>query len=210
MVEPTAERLANLGLADWPKEAPCWQPTAGSVLEAPDVGSRGSRVAHPLRHFRAEIEERNSRLRDLGYEPVRKEELRASRLYTGPMYTKYNSVLREIGKQRTEAAEGARPREAAQLELRSNTYTTTLHVLNSAIAKLKNLTPAATVYRGISQRQLPASFKVKNEFNTRGGVEFGFISCSLSRDEVMRYVKAGSATSAILIEMTMGIIDRAR
>jgi len=47
-------------------------------------------------------------------------------------------------------------------------YTTTLHVLNSAIVKLKNLTPAAVVYRGLSQKRMPASFKrVDSELNIR-------------------------------------------
>ena len=36
-----------------------------------------------------------------------------------------------------------------------NTYTTTLHVINSAVVKLSKLTIASTVYRGVGGRVLP-------------------------------------------------------
>jgi hypothetical protein len=52
------------------------------------------------------------------------------RLYTGPMFKLYNSVLREVDKRRGE-------------------YVTTIHALNSAILKLSKLQPACKVYRGV-------------------------------------------------------------
>ena len=38
---------------------------------------------------------------------------------------------------------------------KGNVYSTTLHVINSAIIKLSKLTEATTVYRGLSSRRLP-------------------------------------------------------
>ncbi len=86
-------------------------------------------------------------------------------------------------------------------------YTTTLHVINSAIIKLGKLTPAATVYRGMSLKKLPKRFEQKDDMNVRGGVEFGFMSCSLEREEALRYAQKSTELS-ILLEMQMGMIDR--
>ena len=52
-----------------------------------------------------------------------------------------------------------------------NKYTTTLHIINSAIVKLGKLMPAQKVYRGIAGGLLPDNFWHQNEFNVRGGVE---------------------------------------
>eukprot|EP00966_Prymnesium_polylepis_P250904 5801881-Prymnesium_polylepis.1 len=52
-----------------------------------------------------------------------------------------------------------------------NQYTTTLHVINSAIVKLGKLTRAGTVYRGISGGVLPDEFWEENEDGVCGGCE---------------------------------------
>ena len=102
-----------------------------------------------------------------------------------------------------------------------NTYTTTLHGINSAIIKLGKLTiatkarttianltsdhslsalspaPAAParfilqVYRGISGMALPASFWEPNEYRVRGGVENAFMSTTLDRTVAMGYASSG-------------------
>ena len=74
----------------------------------------------------------------------------ALRLYTGPLYIKYNMVLR-----------GAR-RELSNPYVRqyianvchSNMYPTTLHHLSLGITKLAKLTEATPVYRGDCQSRL--------------------------------------------------------
>ena len=53
---------------------------------------------------------------------------------------------------------------------------------------------------------LPPAFFTPNEHNVRGGVEFGFMTCSLLREEALNYAIAG--VPAILLEMKMGMIDR--
>ena len=92
-----------------------------------------------------------------------REEFVATRLYTGPMYIKYNAVLRGL------QFEYARP-DFDRL-CGGNRYTTTLHCINSAVIKLSKLTVAAKVYRGVSGGLLPEACRVPNEHGVRGGIE---------------------------------------
>ncbi len=55
-------------------------------------------------------------------------------------------------------------------------YTTTLHVINSAVVKLGKLTKAGTVYRGLSGGTLPEEFWQANEYGVCGGCEYAFIT----------------------------------
>lgn len=93
-----------------------------------------------------------------------------------------------------------------------NLYTTTLHVINSAILKLGKLTRADVVYRGISFRTLPKSMRNRDqETHTRGGIEYGFTSCSLQREEAMYYAVGTNAEgnlTPVVLEMQQGMIDR--
>ena len=139
------------------------------------------------------MSERNERLRDLGMEPLQDVEILTARLYTGPMYCKYNTVLRDIGhlqhllsQQTTKSATQSAPeisfrlkkyQEQKELEemgkplrerkgrgfpghTNGNLYTTTLHVINSAVLKLGKLTQMRRyTYRGISFRTLAEQMK---------------------------------------------------
>ena len=92
-----------------------------------------------------------------------------------------------------------------------NTYTTTLHVINSAVLKLGKLTQATKVYRGISFRTLPTQMKSEDpETKTRGGIEYGFTSCSRDKHEATVYANPNSEKNhtPILLEMKQGMIDR--
>ena len=83
------------------------------------------------------------------------------------MFQKYNGILRGVGSRQVESEREGRgqvPFDAIEKEL-GNMYTTTLHVINSAIIKLSKLTVADKVYRGISSRVLPKSMKVKDEYD---------------------------------------------
>jgi len=109
-------------------------------------------------------------------------------LAQGPCFVKYNAVLRGVGGHAptllerwvelcgSEAAvqrwrEGDRSYdELVAVRQRVNTYSTTLHVINSSIVKLSKLTKAVPVYRGISGRVLPREFWAANEFGAKGGV----------------------------------------
>ena len=108
VVEPTQDKLAELrqkpelgGLPHgWPQETK-WHEQQETDDPALARGKR--REGIPLSSYLAEQEERNGRLRDMGFAGISRTELIAGRLYTGPMFQKYNRVLREIGAQQIEA-----------------------------------------------------------------------------------------------------------
>jgi hypothetical protein len=96
---------------------------------------------------------------------------------------------------------------------KGNRYTTTIWVLNSAIVKLKVLTPAACVYRGLKGLALPYAFRTKNEHGIKGGVEPGFMSTTLDYKVAMTYAGAYEKTkdkdaSGIVFEIHQGLVDR--
>ena len=84
-----------------------------------------------------------------------------------------------------------------------NTYTTTLHVLNSLIVKLSKLTKAEKVYRGVSGGRLPESFRSPNRYNVRGGIDSAFMSTTLNRD-----VAVGYAGAVAIVRPSLGLGTR--
>ena len=85
------------------------------------------------------------------------------RLYTGPMYIKYNTVLRSKSRDQHMI-------KAARELTKGNGYPTTIHAINSFVLKLSKLTKATKVYRGFTRAKLPPSFWEANAFGTRGGI----------------------------------------
>lgn len=148
------------------------------------------RVPLPTAELAIRLAPANAQLELLREAPLLKEESYAARLYTGPMYVKYNAVLR--GVQHTNAAGQRAPPQQALAELtRGNLYTTTLFLVNSAVVKLGKLTFVTTVYRGVSGRTLPVQFWERNASGVRGGIEPAFMSTSLEKDVAAHYA-AGS------------------
>ena len=78
----------------------------------------------------------NRKLKALGHAPMREDEFVATRLYDGPMVAKYNAVLRALV-----PSFGGGPVQALEYErlCERNSYATTLHALNSGIAKMNLL-----------------------------------------------------------------------
>ena len=116
-------------------------------------------------------------------------EVAAIRLYTGPMYVKYNRVLRATA-------------------VGPYSYVTTVHAINSGIVKMAKLTPEATVYRGVSGGVLPKQFWEPNEHGVMGGVELGFMSTTTNRDVALAYMHQRGKEAKMLFEIRMGMIDR--
>jgi GGDEF domain-containing protein len=114
--------------------------------EAAGLERRKRRNERELDTFDVAISDVNNRLRQHAQRPLRKEEFIASRLYTGPMFQKYNAVLRANAGDAKKTPKWMK--DYFQQLCKGNRYTTTIWVLNSAIVKLKALTPAARVYRG--------------------------------------------------------------
>jgi len=119
------------------------------------------------------------------------EELIALRLYTGPMYEQYNSVMRR------------RPENPP--------YRNTMLMLMSGIVKLSQvtaITPDRKTYRGLTGMSLPENFLRRDAFGFRGGVKWGFMSTSSARDLAVQYSTASTATLPILFECDVGQVDR--
>jgi len=145
----------------------------------------------------------NSRLRKDGHSEMIKEELVGGRLYTGPMYIKYNAVLR---------AKSKVPFLQQQCKelCKGNDYVTTIHATNSCVIKLSKLTKACKVWRGIKDAKLPKEFWVPNELGVRGGIEYGFSSTTTEKEQAMTYAMMGArdGDAMTIFEMRMGMVDR--
>jgi hypothetical protein len=96
---------------------------------------------------------RNEQLRQLDQPPLRDDEFYAARLYTGPMYLKYNAALRHKGMMNSDdAPASSKEHSEAQFQqlCMGNYYVSTLHAINSAVVKLGSEplpTPVQTLHR---------------------------------------------------------------
>ncbi len=82
--------------------------------------------------------------------------------FTGPMFIKYNAVLREAGvRSNTNVATGAGATISQQNQSQSPgqggtaPYCTTIHLIASGLVKLGRLQPALTLYRGLKDLKIP-------------------------------------------------------
>ena len=189
---------------------PCWPNESTEKL--PDRAC--ARRRRSLEALEAAVADNNRHLREANQPELMLEEIIAACLYTGPMFVKYNALLRGLAseipflcnqmvslccpKDVADAYLGSTPRdklflvtagkitfEVAKQSL--NKYTTTLHAINSAIIKLGKLTKAIKVYRGIAGMKLPSEFWIPNEFGVRGGVEKAFMSTTTEQAVAMGY-----------------------
>ena len=85
VVEPTPERLAKLGLPGWPVEADDRMPDRGRCREP-----------CALDHYLSEARTVNERLAAANQPALLIAETVAMRFYTGPLFVKYNGVLRGL------------------------------------------------------------------------------------------------------------------
>jgi hypothetical protein len=113
---------------------------------------------------------------------LRKEEVLAIIMYTGPMYVIYNCVLSRFS---------LPPSIWTTLEKGNNMYTTTLSVLVSAVQKLSAISvikDGLKLYRGTGGLGfLPRHFLEPDEYNCRGMTEWGFMSCTEDLKYAIRY-----------------------
>ena len=167
------------------------------------------RAPAPLSAFEAERAARNARLAEIACPPILPEEVIGVRLYTGPQYVRYNGVLRGLGRLQGEAATRGAQWHAEQVQrlFEGNLYTTTLHVINSAIVKLGKLTVAGKVYRGIAGGVLPENFWRRDPYNLRGGCEYAFMSTTTDGDVAMSYASSRGKAGSLFV-MQMGMVDR--
>lgn len=126
-------------------------------------------------------------------------ELIGARLYTGPMFEKYNGRLRYYTGDKF-------LQDRCKVLCKENMYTTTLHVINSALIKLGKVLPAKKVYRGLTGGVLPKEFLEANDHNCKGGVEFGFTSTTTDRNVAVHYTKSKKAR--MIFELQLGMVDK--
>ena len=100
-------------------------------------------------------------------------EVAAMRLYTGPMYRLYNTVLRAQATGGVLGPGSGFPDPAMHGASVSGRFTTTLHAINSGVVKLSRLQPVCAVFRGVVGMRLPAAFETADAWNVRGGVAHG-------------------------------------
>ncbi|KAL1498967.1 hypothetical protein AB1Y20_013487 [Prymnesium parvum] len=156
------------------------------------------RQVKPLSSFEPEMERINAKLSREGHALLIIEELLGGRLYTGPLYHKYNHVLR---------AKSGNPfiNDMYKKMCKDNQYPTTIHAINSLIIKLSKLTVATKVYRGFCYAKLPDSFWTRNSEGIRCGIEYGFSSTTTERSVAEHY---GTGPAGTIFEMQMGLVDR--
>eukprot|EP00962_Isochrysis_galbana_P003816 scaffold1069_cov129-Isochrysis_galbana.AAC.4 len=178
-----------------------WQTEAIGKIE-----DKHRRKPQPLSEFVSARNDVNLLLKGLKQPEMTEEELIGGRLYTGPLFVKYNSVLR--GCRESDPPGLREPFKklcGGPQDEKPNLYTTTLHVINSCIIKLSKLTKATPVYRGLAGKSLPDSFWTANDFGVRGGIEAAFMSTTTDRSVAMGYAKG---KTGLLFEMRMGMVDR--
>ena len=143
---------------------------------------------------------RNAALRQLREAELLREEAVAGRLYSGPMYEKYNAVLR------AESGDTFLVQKCEALT-KGNRYATSIHAVTSCVLKLAKVTKSCTVYRGLKDAQLPEAFFTPNQYGVRGGIEFGFTSTSKHRTAALTYA-GGEGGAPTVFEMQTGMVDR--
>lgn len=179
--------LRELGLDDWPKEQ--------------RGAENGGRQLLPPSAFQTAWDEMNEKLRETGEPKLLEGGFVALRLYTGPMFFKYNSVLRGAD------VEGGIPYFQGLVKklCMGNKYTNTMHAISASIGKLSRVTKCDLVYRapgGI----LPKYFWEDDQFSVRGGIEMGFMSTSRSKHAAMEYAKFSGVK--LIFEFKQGMVSR--
>ena len=184
------------------------EPLSGKDARLPSdqANSTGARKPKPPSEFALKLDARNEQLEEIDIGKLCMQEFHAARLYTGPMFMKYNAVLRGLGEERLPNVTSKVLFEKMKKLCGDSRYVTTLHCINSAIVKLSRLAKPQTVYRGLSGRVLPSEFW---RGQGHGGVEFAFMSTTADRKVAMQYAKAESKEAAsCVMEVQMGMIDR--
>ena len=195
VVDPSNRNLNQLGLtgSGWPVETKATDPSH-------------KRKIRPLDDFEGDLVQINARLERLGLPRMTLVEVIALRLWSGPMGVKYNKMIRRYTAGHRKGQEWRIDAEK-QLCL-GNRYCTTIHVIQSTIAKLGKINPNGTGYTGLHGMLLHERFWTDHpDLNTKGGVEGGFMSLTASRDVAKHYACLEEKVG-IILEVDMSTMDR--
>ena len=182
----------ELGLDDW---------VAGGGHTPVDLGFR--HVNSPNgEHFAPKIAEVNHKLSKIGdKEKLKLEHFCALRMYTGPIYIKYNFILRGAWSFYSNAFID----NYIKTSCRGNKYPTTMLYMCLGIQKLSRITKAQKVYRAPGGILPKAFFKLEAD-GFRGGIELGLMSTTTNREEAMKY--AAYSGAPVLFEVQQGMVAR--
>ena len=211
----------------WPSEAKLTANAGGPLgvgnQALVEAGAKPRRPL-PLCELRVIITTMNVEILAMKEPELLLEEAFGARLYTGPLFPKYNAVLRGLDTmvaflrndmiKRCCSGDVAGKYSRSELSyeairaLHLNTYTTTIHAINSSIVKLSKLTVATKVYRGVHKLVLPEQFWQPNEYGVKGGIEPAFMSTTTNRNVAMSYAVMSGDGVAFVFEIQQGMVDR--
>jgi ankyrin repeat protein len=123
---------------------------------------------------------------------LRFEEVIQQNQYTGPLFQKWNSVLRRLGR-----------------TFIGNKYATSIHTLVSAVlktAKVTKLPDSRKVFRGLGGMVLDDKWFEPDFRGAKGGVEVGFLSTTLDRNVALEY-SGVTKNRGVILEIDVGAID---
>lgn len=183
VVNPEAGH-GHLGLSVWP------QPRRGINTRHP----------LPLSHFEHKLEEVNQLLKARDQTPISWNEFISTRLYTGPCFIKYNTVLRSF-QATTDANSDAWFRKDR------NNFTSTLHCIARTISKLSHLTKATKLYRAPGGAMPKAFMEIDPATGMSGGIECGFMSCTTDFEQARHYALC-SPGARMVYEVHQGLVHR--
>ena len=162
-----------------------------------DVDRR--RQPRPVKSYAAARAQADAKLALLGVASVSDAEFVAARLYTGPMYLKYNTTLRAVPGKDVALA------KVFERLCCGNRYEATIHLISAAIAKLGRIQKAQPLYRAPGG-VVPADFWRYSEYNVRGGVEYAFMSATAEREVALEYAQDSAA--GVIFEIHQAMVDR--
>jgi hypothetical protein len=149
---------------------------------------------------------------------MKKAECVAVRLYTGPMFRKYNDWLRKFtNKLDARLKAGEKELESAiqgVLDEMEAGYPNTLHALNSALVKISAITPlppGSVAFRGQAGLDIPPCFLNPDEYGCRAGVEGGFMSTSTDKKVLLHHhpiISSGLPVAwVLLLSHWLGVVS---
>lgn len=154
------------------------------------------RVPRRLADFRVELVQLNQLLETAREQPLLPEELIAARLYTGPMFERYNTALHHITNLEGIDAE-------FQERCRGNRYAATLLSISSAVAKLSRILPRTLVFRGVRGPSSPGGPRNPSIDCGSDLVEHGFVSTTT--DKVAAMACAAANHVGLVLELEAGV-----
>lgn len=150
----------------------------------------------------------NSKLKAKNEKTIGKEEFVAARLYTGPMFEKYNASIRGGS---TQLKQADFMKNIFSKLCKGNRFSTTIQAVNSSLIKLSKLTHVQKVYRGVSGGYLPDAFWTPDKEGACGAVEYGFMSTTTKREVAHQYARGNGSDkdkAELVMEIQMSAVDR--